>query len=214
MMEATVLRVLIIDDHAVVRDGLMKTLHRAEEEIRCVGAQDAGEALQLLQDEEYDLVLLDLMLPGINGMSFLGVLRKRFPSLPVVILSALDDADTIERAMRQGASGFVPKYSSSKDLLDALHQVLSGVVFLPLALRDAHRGSRSLSERYGITAGQMRVLELLGLSKTNREIADLLGLVEGTVKIHVSAIFKALKVTNRGQALMILNKRKPARRVT
>ncbi len=204
-------RLLVIDDHALVRDGLMKTLHQAEDKWLCVGAQDADEALQLLREAEYDLVLLDLLLPGISGMSFLGVLRKRFPILPIVILSALYDVDTMEHAMRQGASGFVPKFSSTKDLIDALRQVLSGVAFLPLALRNGHGGSLSLSERYGITPGQMRVLELLGQGKTNLGIADLLGLTEGTVKIHVSAIFKALKVSNRGQALMILNKRKPAR---
>ena len=188
----------------------MQTLHQLEGEVVCVGAQDADAAMQELQREDYDLVLLDLMLPGINGMAFLGVLRKRFPSLPVVILSALDDPDTVARAMRQGASGFVPKYSSSEDLLDALRQVMAGVVFLPQQLQEAHSG-RSLAERYGITAGQMRVLELLGQGKTNREIADLLGLTEGTVKIHVSAIFKALKVSNRGQALLGVNKKKPAR---
>ncbi len=209
-MVATVLKLLVVDDHALVREGLMQTLHQLEDQVTCAGAQDADDALRRLQSEDYDLVLLDLMLPGINGMAFLGVLRKRFPSLPVVILSALDDPDTVARAMRQGASGFVPKYSSSEDLLDALRQVLSGVVFLPPQLQDAPGGTRSLSELYGITAGQMRVLELLGQGKTNREIADLLGLTEGTVKIHVSAIFKALKVTNRGQALLVVNKKKPA----
>ena len=210
-MVATVLKLLVVDDHALVREGLMQTLHQLEDQVTCTGTQDADEAVNRLQKEDYDLLLLDLMLPGINGMAFLGVLRKRFPSLPVVILSALDDPDTVARAMRQGASGFVPKYSSSEDLLDALRQVLSGVLFLPPQLREANGSSRSLGERYGITAGQMRVLELLGQGKTNREIADLLGLTEGTVKIHVSAIFKALKVSNRGQALLVVNKKKPAR---
>ncbi len=204
------LNILVVDDHALVREGLMQTLDQLEGGVVCVGAQDADTAMLALQDKDFDLVLLDLMLPGINGMAFLGVLRKRFPSLPVVILSALDDPDTVARAMRQGASGFVPKYSSSEDLLDALRQVLAGEVFLPQQLQETH-GGRSLADRYGITAGQMRVLELLGQGKTNREIADLLGLTEGTVKIHVSAIFKALKVSNRGQALLVVNKKKPAR---
>lgn len=204
-------KILVVDDHALVREGLMQTLHQLEGGAVCVGARDADAALQELQNQDYDLVLLDLMLPGINGMAFLGVLKKRYPSLPVVILSALDDADTVARAMRSGAAGFVPKYSSSEELLNALRQVLAGAIFLPQGLQETHGGGRSLAERYGITAGQMRVLELLGQGKTNREIADLLGLTEGTVKIHVSAIFKALKVSNRGQALLVVNKKKPAR---
>lgn len=202
-------KILIVDDHALVREGLMQTLRQLEEGVTCSGAENADEALHLLQQDDYSMMLLDLMLPGINGMSFLGVLRKRYPALPVVVLSALDDPDTMARAMRHGASGFVPKSSSGEELLAALRLVLSGTVFLPPHMDKA--GGRSLTERYGITAGQMRVLELLSQGKTNREIANLLGLTEGTVKVHVSAIFKALNVTNRSQALLIMNKHKPAR---
>ncbi len=86
----------------------MKTLRQIETETLSVGAQAADQALRLLQGGEYDLIQLDLMLPGINGMIFLGVLRKRFAKLPVVTLSALDDADTVARAMGTGASGFLP----------------------------------------------------------------------------------------------------------
>lgn len=188
----------------------MKTVSQLDEDITCIGAENADEALRLLQEDAYALMLLDLMLPGINGMAFLGVLRKRYPSLPVVILSALDDSDTVARAMRQGASGFVPKSSSGEELLGALRSVLAGAVFVPQHLSKG-AGGRSLTERYGITAGQMRVLELLRQGKTNREIANLLGLTEGTVKIHVSAIFKALNVTNRSQALLVASRHRPAK---
>ena len=204
------MKILVVDDHELVRDGLMQTLHDLEDEVVCVGAADADAALQALQTQDYDLLLLDLMLPGINGMAFLGVLRKRFPALPVVILSALDDPDTVARAMRSGAAGFVPKCSSSEDLLSALRQVLAGASFVPQRLQDA-QGGRSLGERYDITAGQMRVLELVSQGKTNREIGNLLGLTEGTVKGHVSAIFKALKVSNRSQALLVANGKKRTR---
>jgi len=206
------LRILIIDDHALVREGLMRTMQGLEGEVRCVGANDAAEALELLQSEEYDLVTLDLIMPGLSGMAFLGVLHNRFPLLPVVIVSALNDPDTMSRATQAGASGFVSKQCFGENLLDALRQVLSGAISLPMAPRDTQGDICSVSERYGITKGQMRVLELLGHGKTNRGIADLLGVTEGTVKVHVCAIFKALKVANRAQALLLFNNLMPVRR--
>ena len=205
------LKILVIDDHAMVREGLMHTLEGLGDGVSCVGAKDADEALELLQNVRYDLVTLDLMMPGINGMAFLGVLRKRFPALPVVVVSALDDAATMSRALRAGASGFVSKHCCGESLLDDLRQILSGVTLLPQAQRDEQADQRSLAERYGITKGRMRVLELLGQGKTNLEIALLLDLTEGTVKLHVSALFRALKVSNRGQALMLFNNFKPGR---
>jgi DNA-binding NarL/FixJ family response regulator len=205
-----VLKILVVEDHALVREGLLQTLRGLEEGVEAVGAQDADDALRWLDaGEDYDLILLDLMLPGTHGMGFLGVLRKRFPAIPVVILSAMDDADTVGRAMKQGASGFVPKSSSSQVLIDGLRQVLDGEIYLPDKLRDRQgTRSRSGSDRYGLTPGQVRVLELLTQGKTNRQIADLLGLTEGTVKIHVSAILRALNVTNRAQALLAVNRQR------
>jgi len=206
-----VLKLLVIEDHALVREGLLQTLRGLEEEVSADGAPDADEALRLLEaGGDYDLILLDLMLPGTSGLGLLGVLRKRFPTIPVVILSAMDDADTVNRAMKQGASGFVPKSSSSDVLIDGLRQVLDGEVYLAPKIRDREVGSRgrSVADRFGLTRGQVRVLELLTQGKTNRQIADLLGLTEGTVKIHVSAIFKALNVTNRAQALLAVSRQR------
>jgi len=207
-MAVAVLRILVVDDHTLVRELLMQTLRQLGSGVVCSGAQNADEALSLLEAGNYDLMLLDLMMPGINGVAFLGILHKRFPALPVVVVSALDDPDTIGRAMRHGAVGFVPKSSSGDELLEALRKVLAGVVSLPPQMRAAHRSGRSLAERYGVTPAQMRVLALLGQGKTNREIANRLNLSEGTVRIHLSAIFKALKVTNRGQAMLVVNRRK------
>ncbi|HQW21317.1 MAG TPA: response regulator transcription factor [Rhodocyclaceae bacterium] len=203
------LKLLVVEDHALVREGLLQTLRKLDRGVACTGVSDAEEAIALLEksNEDYDLCLLDLMLPNLNGMGCLGVLRKRFPAMPVVIISALDDLDTMARAMRAGASGFVSKSSSGEVLLTALRQVLAGEVYLPPSLQgelsasQKHR-ERSLSEQYDLTAAQMRVLEPLIQGNTNRQISELLGLTEGTVKIHVSAILKALNVTNRSQALL------------
>lgn len=210
-------KLLVVEDHALVREGLVQTLSQLDADSTVVETKDAESALRVLEaDDEFDLVLLDLMLPGISGMAFLAVLRRRFPAVPVVILSALDDTETISRAMRQGASGFVTKTSSSDVLLEALRQVLDGGVYVPpkaiakgVGKRGAGEGTRSarsLVDRFGLTTGQMRVLELLMQGKSNREIGELLGLTEGTVKIHVSKIFKALNVSSRAQAMVALSR--------
>lgn len=205
------LKVLVIEDHALVREGLLLAVRNLEPGTEALGAPDADEGLRLLDAHaDIDLVTLDLMLPGTSGMALLGAIRKRYPTVPVVILSAIDDVATATRAMKQGASGFVPKASSTDVLLGALRQVLDGEVFLPPSVvEQMERGGRArtktLAERYGLTKAQMRVLELLTEGKTNREIAEVLDVTEGTVKIHVSAIFKALNVTNRSQALLVAN---------
>lgn len=210
------LKLLVIEDHALVREGLLQALKSLEAEVATMGAADADAGLELLAaNEDVDLVLLDLMLPGTSGMALLGVLRKRYPAIPIVVLSALDDPDTVARAMRQGASGFVPKSSSTAIMIQALRDVLNGEVWLPPRLRDpSARGTgrgRDASERFGLTPAQVRVLELLIQGKTNRQIAELLDVTEGTVKIHVSAIFKAMNVTNRSQALLLASKNQRAK---
>lgn len=208
------LKLLVIEDHAMVREGLLQAVKALDSEVEAVGAADADAGLEVLAaNEDIDMVLLDLMLPGTGGLALLGALRKRFPAIPVVILSALDDPDTVTRALRQGAAGFVPKSSSTETMLDALREVLAGEVYLPEKMRDptaAHGAGRGKdpARRYGLTKGQVRVLELLTEGKTNRQIAEVLGVTEGTVKIHVSAIFKAMNVTNRSQALLLAKKQR------
>ena len=211
------LKILVVEDHALVREGLLQTLQATEADTRTQGVADAEAAIKVLEAQaDFDLLILDLMLPGLNGMAFLGILRKRFPASPVVIISALDDAETVHRAIKQGAAGFVPKTSTTESMLEALRQVLAGDVYLPPNFRDGQlappRG-RSLAERFGLTNGQSRVLDLLSEGKTNRQIAELLGVTEGTVKIHVSAIFKALNVSSRSQALLLVGKQQKAPRL-
>lgn len=204
------MRILVIEDHALVREGLLLALRALEENgqpAEILGAKDADSAAEILAgNDDFDLVVLDLMLPGTSGMAFLGVLRKRHPHIPVVILSALDDGDTVMKAIRHGAAGFVSKASPTDTLLGALREVLAGEIWLPPEYRDQagkRRRSKTVADRFSLTKSQARVLELLAEGKTNREIAELLDVTEGTVKIHVSAIFKAMNVSNRSQALLV-----------
>lgn len=207
------LKLLVVEDHAMVREALLQTLKGLEAHVATLGAADAATALEVLAVyDDIDVVLLDLMLPDTSGMALLGVLRKRYPAIPVVILSALDDADTVGRALRQGASGFIPKSSSTAVMLSALRDVLAGEIYLPARLREQlqreHGRGKTAAERFGLTAGQTRVLDLLAQGKTNRQIAEMLAVTEGTVKIHVSAILKAMKVANRSQALLLAKREK------
>jgi DNA-binding NarL/FixJ family response regulator len=216
--QGVAVQILIVEDHALVREGLIATLKVLGRGVRILGAADATEASQILEQEDIDLMLLDLMLPGTKGQTFLPVVRRRFPTVPVVVLSALDDPDTVAGVMKNGASGFISKSASSEELLDALQQVLAGDVYVHPDMRDAisRRSSakaesgRSVAQRFGLTAGQERVLDHLAEGTSNRQIAELLGLTEGTVKIHVSAIIKALKVTNRAEAALIASRKKKA----
>jgi DNA-binding NarL/FixJ family response regulator len=131
------LRLLVIDDHAMVREGLLLILRRLGPNVVQYEAHDAESALLLLETEkEFDLILLDIMLPGTNGLSLLGILRKRFSAVPVVVLSALEDVDVVNRAMRLGAAGYVTKSCNSDTLLDAIRRVLEGEVYVPSHLHD------------------------------------------------------------------------------
>jgi len=202
------IRILIVEDHTLVRKAVAQTLSHLEDGVECVEARCADDALaQLEAGGEWDLAVIDLMLPDMNGFSLLAVLAKRFPDVPAVVVSGLDDGATVQRALKGGASGFVPKSCSGEEILKAVRVVLEGGVYAPAtagAEGGRRRGAVSLRDRFGLTVAQTRVMELLSQGKTNREIAVLLGLSEGTVKVHMTAIFRALNVSNRAQALVVI----------
>ena len=205
---------LIVEDHALVREGMAQTLARLGSEWNVIEAPDAASAIALVDEGiEFDLVVTDLILPGMNGFSLLAMLRERDPSLPVVVVSGLSDRTTISRAMRQGASGFVSKADSGDQLIQAVRTVLGGGLYTPPERRTpAPRIGRtsaitlpSSSGEHGLTNAQARVLALLVEGRSNREVAESLGLAEGTVKVHVTRIFRAYKVGSRAQLLTLLS---------
>lgn len=201
-------KLLVIEDHALVREGLLQALRDLERGTRPLGASDSETALtQLEANPDIEMILLDLMLPGLNGMSLLGVLRKRYPSIPVVVLSALEDSDTVQNVMRHGASGFVGKSSSSKVLVRALRKVLAGEIYVAEKYA-ALEENPAQGAKIHLTPTQTRVLELLTEGYSNREIAKLLGVTVGTVKMHFFNIYKVLNVGSRAQALIAVKKLK------
>lgn len=206
-------RVLVIEDHALVREALVRALDQLGMPCEHAQAACASEAMALIESgQEYDLVLTDLMLPDMSGFSLVSVLAHRFPTIPVVVVSALADEASVKRALKAGAAGFISKALSSDQLVAAIRSVLEGGMVTPefqvsataVPRTTRRRGIESLSEQYGLTSAQTRVMELMVEGRTNREIADLLGLAEGTIKVHCSAILRALGVPNRAQALVVL----------
>lgn len=204
---------LVVEDHALVREGIVQTLRRLESGVSVVETADCDAASALLEKGQvFDLMLLDLGLPGLDGLTFLGTLRKRYPDMPIVILSAYDDPHTVNKAMKAGAAGFIPKTCSSERLLAALRDILAGRVFSPelfpgasaVASPFAPMGGDAEPSEFGLTERQAEVLGLMARGKSNRDIAEVLGLSEGTVKIHITAIFKALGVSSRTQAMVVI----------
>ncbi len=207
------MKVLIADDHELFRDGLRRVLEQLEGPPDIVEAADFTQAFDVVQKENgIDIVLLDLNMPGINWAE--GIRRVKDtvgPQVPVVVLTAVEDRHSVVQAVNAGAAGFIPKTSSSRVMMSALKLVLSGGVYLPPALLDTETlmevGRRpTYSSGDGtafLTPRQREVLTLLGQGKSNKEIARVLQLAEGTVKLHVTAILKALKVNNRTRAVVV-----------
>jgi DNA-binding NarL/FixJ family response regulator len=207
------LKLLVVEDHALVRMGLVGLLGQIEKNVNVYEATDFEMALAVLDSEgDFDLLLLDLALPGIDGFAGLDILRRRYPSMPVAVVSAFDDVPTITRVMNLGASGFIPKAYSGEALLAAVNEVLAGNIFRPHGQAAAARMDDAVPvppnqpsvqpEEIGLTARQAQVLALMVRGLSNRDIGDQLELTEGTVKIHVTAVFKALGVNSRTQAMI------------
>lgn len=208
------LKLMVVEDHALVREGMVRLLSQIEPDVSVIEAGDFEAALNALDNEgEVDLVLLDLGLPGIDGFSGLDILRRRYPAMPVAVVSAFDDTPTVTRVMNLGASGFIPKAYSGDTLLGAIREVLAGNLYRPNVTSGANSRvgdpAPMLSNRIavkpdevGLTDRQAQVLALMMRGLSNRDIADQLGLSEGTVKIHATAVFKALGVNSRTQALV------------
>ncbi|MBK8338183.1 MAG: response regulator transcription factor [Sterolibacteriaceae bacterium] len=207
------MKLLVVEDHALVREGMVLTLRRLDRRVEVLEASTAAEAFVLIERHgDLDLILLDLLLPDANGLSLLHTVRGQSPMLPVIVVSALDDAGTIKRYIQAGANGFVPKSSTSDVLLDAVRAVLAGGLFVPegsdaAGARGAEPGAPGEAKDLDLTIAQRRVFNLLVMGLSNREIGQSLGLTEGTVKIHVSKILRVLGVTSRSQAVIVAARR-------
>jgi two-component system, NarL family, response regulator LiaR len=194
-----VIRVLIADDHAVVRQGL-RTFLDLQEDIEVVGeAADGAEAVALAERLAPDVVLMDLVMPGVDGVEAIRRLRERAPATRAVVLSSFIDDDRLFPVVRAGAAGYLLKDVQPAELVDAIRTVHGGG-----ALLHPQVAARLLAEVAGdpLTPREREVLSLVGRGMANKVIARELGLAEKTVKAHVSSILGKLGVADRTQAAL------------
>jgi DNA-binding NarL/FixJ family response regulator len=190
-------RILMVDDHPLFRSGIAGVIADLAATVETTEASSCEKALGLLAaGREFALILLDLNLPGMDGMTGLARLRDAAPATPVVVLSATEDSRKIKQAIAAGAKGYVPKSAGRDILLNALRLVLSGGVYLPINIME----SPAAASTEQLTPRQREVLQWLVRGKSNKEIADLLGMAENTVRVHVAAILRYLDVKNRTEA--------------
>lgn len=204
------MQVLVVDDHPLVLEALLALLPQLAPGTSVAVAHDRAEAETVLDNEpDIALVLLDLALPGTRGLDFLADLQLDYPGVPVVILSATHDHATVTAALAAGARGFIPKTANANALLEALQIVVGGGIYLTGDLQAglASDGVHLSADELGLTARQADVLKLLVQGKPNKLICRDLKLSEGTVKVHVSAILRALRVHSRTQAVAELARR-------
>lgn len=203
------MKILLVDDHALFREGMHHIISQLGEQVEILDAACFSEAMAIAgNNPNLDLVLLDLKMPDSNGVDTVKLFHSSYPSVPIVVVSGTDYRNDIEYVMSSGAMGFISKASTSKDMLQALRLVLDGSIYLPpqllhqIGVADSRKsGRRWRINKYGMTARQMEVLQHLSQGLSNKDIAQTVGLAEGTVKIHVAAIFQALHVNNRNEAV-------------
>jgi DNA-binding NarL/FixJ family response regulator len=192
------LKVLIVDDHWLILRAVRSLLSQ-EEDIEVVGEADSGEkVLPLVGQTGPDAVLLDVRMPGVDGLTVLERLREKYPSVAVVMLSGIDDPALVRAALERGASAFVLKHVDPRDLGSALRQSVTGTIFRPLDLLNA---AQSAFEETGLTKRELSILEELPAGGSNQQIAKRLFLAEQTVKFHLTNIYRKLGVSTRTEAL-------------
>ena len=205
---------LIADDHPLFREALKGALSAKFEGLEVFESSDFDSTLQVLSEQEdLDILLLDLHMPGNGDLYGLIRIREEYPSLPIAVVSGSEDANIVSKVMGYGAMGFIPKSSSSDDIASAINQILEGDTWLPKELKnkvaEIEGEDREIAAQVAsLTPQQYRVLQYLHEGLLNKQIAYELHISEATVKAHITAIFRKLGVYNRPQAVLIAAKLK------
>jgi two-component system, NarL family, nitrate/nitrite response regulator NarL len=207
MWQSRAMKLLVVDDHPLFRDGLAALLRQANPDTQVFQASDSEAGMEMaLATGDLDAVFVDLMMPGLAGEAAVKEFARRRPELPVIVLSSSENPSDVKRVLNAGALGYIPKSASAQTVLSALQLVLTGNIYVPPLLARAvdstatEQNTTVPAPLATLTERQLEVLKQLRDGHPNKEISNRLGIAEKTVKAHVAAIFRALNVVNRTQA--------------
>jgi DNA-binding NarL/FixJ family response regulator len=199
------LRVLIADDHRLIAEGIKRSLEESSD-FEVVGEATTGsQILPLIRRTSPDVVLLDLRMPGVDGLTALEQIKRDHPTIKVVILSASTDQQVIQAALAKGASAYVIKSVNPVDLASTIRQVMEGSVFHAVGL--PAQGQVSAASELGLTAREVSILQALARGLSNQAIGKELFVAEQTVKFHLTNIYRKLEATNRTEAVRLAYQR-------
>ena len=212
------MKLLVADDHTLFRDALVQYIERAEPDAKITVAKDFPSVMEALtKDSEQDLILLDLKMPGMNGMEGFKQVHNKYPTVPLALMSGVAEQKDVKAAIDMGAVGYFPKTLTGKALLKAIQLVLTGEKFIPFETDSSAIMSSYYDDRKGpnginiftqnandvnLTPREKEVLGYLGRGVSNKEIANALGLQLVTVKLHVRGVCRKLNAKNRTQAAL------------
>lgn len=215
------MKILLVDDHILFREGMRYVLQQLNGGVSEIfEAGNFPDGMKLAEEHpELDLALLDLYMPGSEGPLSIKSFHHRYPHIPIVVVSGEESYGIMEKAMDYGAMGFVGKNSAVPVMLSALNLVLSGGIYIPPQLLQKQRNSNRKkaapggqdnlrADEYNLTTRQRQALKHLAEGLSNREIADKMGLAEGTVKVHIATLYQILNVNNRIEAVRMAEKLK------
>lgn len=204
-------RVVVVDDHPLFREAIVSVVRRTLAKAEIIEISDLA-SLQALNLDDVDMLLLDLNMPGVHGLSALIHVRAQAPTVAIIVVTALEDQAVMQRAISLGAAGFVPKSASLSEISQALETVLAGGISVPERLANASLEPAKLSSSEisasrriaTLTPQQFRIASLLAAGMLNKQIAWDLGISEATVKVHMSMILRKLNVQNRTQVALLI----------
>lgn len=209
------MKVLVVDDHALIREALHAVLKQLRREVVIFEASNSRQAMHIVEEHpDISLILLDINLPDRDGFSVLRELRDRYATIAIIILSSSSDQDTVKRAFKLGALGFIPKTTEREVMLNAIQLVFSGGVYIPSEILEKTTCPRPTTKPVprdtlkdlGLTDRQIEVLALLMKGRNNKIIAKTLNMAVPTVKNHITVVLKALNVTSRTEAIIKVGK--------
>ena len=205
------MQVLLADDHALFRDGMRYVLQQLSDQVDIICAGNFNETIKLAEaNPGLDLALIDLNMPGSDGVASIRIFHHHFPEVPLVVVSGSDQRAEIEWVMEYGAMGFISKSSTAKEMVTALRVVLGGDIYFPPQLTPQSESECNQTEHdspiqhlnmHGLTKRQMQTLQYLAEGLSNKEIALKMELAEGTIKVHVAATYQVLQVSSRLDAV-------------